>query len=202
MISSCVWADTECFVVTRLGYRWALTLAPPYVQLIWTRMDFQTCWLEHPCFLRSGMRVKSQSISTEEMWVCKVDEHVERVGQPSCGLPRNLVSYIHGMCMCVFPTKHEARQKSSGTMVFFSFFTNSGVSSWSWKCYESFEEAWENFWFYVETWWYWWISMLLMSKPTENQLLWPELFFVFWMVVQTHNSKQNTRDLRIHVKRN
>lgn len=70
MTSSCVWADTECFVVTRLGYRWALTLAPPYVQLIWTLTGCQTCWSEHLCFLRSEMRVKSQSISTEETWVC------------------------------------------------------------------------------------------------------------------------------------
>lgn len=71
MISSSVWADTECFVVTRLGYRWALTLAPPYVQLIWILMDFQTSWWERPCSLRSGMRVKSLSISAKEMWVCK-----------------------------------------------------------------------------------------------------------------------------------
>lgn len=95
MTSCCVWADTECFVVTRLGYRWALTLAPPYVQLIWTLTGCQTCWSEHQCFLRSEMRVKSQSISTEETWVCAGDDSVRDEG---VGLGRvTLVSFQHCM---------------------------------------------------------------------------------------------------------
>lgn len=119
MISSCVWADTECFVVTRLGYRWALTLAPPYVQLIWTLTGCQTCWSEHLCFLRSEMRVKLQSISTEETWVCTGDDLVrdEGVGpgRVMSFQHRNSMSQIVGLWLSL--AEREVTENSSVIMV-------------------------------------------------------------------------------------
>lgn len=172
MTSSCVWADTECFVVTRLGYRWALTLAPPYVQLIWTLTGCQTCWSEHLCFLRSEMRVKSQSISTEETWVCTGDDLVrdEAVG------PRRvaLMSFQH--CMVKLDVSDRgaldvsSRAWSHGKLIWYHGFPDTSPHS-SQSC-ESFKEVWESFWFYVETWWYLWLYMNLMPKPSKSQQLW------------------------------
>lgn len=59
---------THCSVA-RLGSRWALTLAPHCVQLIWTRTACRTCWWELPCTASSGMRARCLCTSARATWV-------------------------------------------------------------------------------------------------------------------------------------
>lgn len=172
MISSCVWADTECFVVTRLGYRWALTLAPPYVQLIWTLTGCQTCWSEHLCFLRSEMKVKSQSISTEETWVWTGEGLVKGEGVGAGKV--TLASFQHSMekldVLNSGALDVSSRAWSHRKLIWYPDFPDTSLHS-SQSC-ESFEEVWGSFWFYVETWWYLWLYMNLVPKPSRSQQLW------------------------------
>lgn len=64
---------TSCSVAW-LGSRWALTLAPHCVQLIWTRTACQTCWWGHPCTASYGMRAKCLCTSARAMWVGTVGQ--------------------------------------------------------------------------------------------------------------------------------
>lgn len=64
---------THCSVA-RLGSRWALTLAPHCVQLIWTRTACRTCWLGHPCTASSGTRARWLCTSARAMWVGSVGQ--------------------------------------------------------------------------------------------------------------------------------
>lgn len=64
---------THCFVA-RLGSRWALTLAPHCVQLIWTRTACRTCWWGLPCTASSGMRARCLYISAKATWVGSVGQ--------------------------------------------------------------------------------------------------------------------------------
>lgn len=64
---------THCSVA-RLGSRWALTLAPHCVQLIWTRTACRTCWWGHPCTASSGMRARCLCTSARAMWVGSVGQ--------------------------------------------------------------------------------------------------------------------------------
>lgn len=59
---------THCSVA-QLGSRWALTLAPHCVQLIWTRTACRTCWWGHPCTASSGTRARCLCTSAGAMWV-------------------------------------------------------------------------------------------------------------------------------------
>lgn len=64
---------THCSVA-RLGSRWALTLAPHCVQLIWTRTACRTCWWELPCTASSGTRARCLCTSARATWVGRVGQ--------------------------------------------------------------------------------------------------------------------------------